>query len=371
MRILIAPDKFKGTLEATAVAEIIAQGLEGHEVREMPIADGGEGTARALCTALGGHWFEVPVTGPLGDPVNAGIAVVQSEEGTLAVIEMSSASGIALLAGQELDPWQASTKGTGELLQAAADTGADRIIIGIGGSATNDGGAGMAEALGFRFLDADGVEIEDIPAGLTEVESLFPDLAVLLPEVVVACDVTNPLLGENGATRIYGPQKGVKEEDFERFELRLQRFAEAVAAEKGIDARDVPGAGAAGGLGFGLLSFCEAQLRPGFDLVAEILGIEEAVQWADVVITGEGSLDAQSLMGKGPGGIAKMAQEAGKKVAAFCGCSDNAAGLDKLFENVFPLVDGEVTAEQAMADPAQHLKNKVAQARPIIDQWAQ
>jgi glycerate kinase len=371
MRILIAPDKFKGTLSGPEAAAAIAAALEGHELTILPVADGGEGTARAIGDSLGGRWIEVEVSGPLGAPVVAGFSLVVDESGGgLAVMEMSQASGLALLDDGELDPWAASTRGTGELLLAARECGVDRILIGIGGSATNDGGAGMAAALGFRFLDADGEEIDEIPERCGEAVDVVPDLALDLPEITVACDVTNPLLGQNGATRIYGPQKGVTQADFERHEERLSKFADAVVTGFGRDVREEPGAGAAGGLGFGLMSFCDAELHSGFEVVADALGLAEAVAAADLVITGEGALDAQSLMGKAPAGVAALAREAGVPVVAFCGICEDEEALWEYFDGVFPMVDGEVDSSFSMAHPAQVLQNKVAQCRPMLEKWA-
>lgn len=370
MKILIAPDKFKGTLSGAEAARAIARGLEGHELTLLPVADGGEGTAAALGTALGGRWIEVEVTGPLGAPVSAGFSLVADESGGggLAVMEMSSASGLALLDGVELDPWAATTRGTGELILAARDAEVDRILIGIGGSATNDGGAGMAAALGFRFLDAGGEEIDEIPERCGEAVDIVPDLALDLPAITVACDVVNPLLGKNGAIRTYGRQKGVSEAEIARHEERLTRFAAAVVEEVGADYREVPGAGAAGGLGFGLMSFCEAQLQPGFELVAEALGLAAAIAAADLVITGEGALDAQSLLGKAPAGVAAMARAAGVPVVAFCGVLEDAEALRGRFDAILPLVDGEVGLAEAMAQPARVLQNKVARSLPMLEE---
>jgi len=369
MKILIAPDKFKGTLSGAEAASAIARGLGGHELTLLPVADGGEGTAEVLGAALGGRWIDVEVTGPLGAPVRAGFSLVAdaSGGGGLAVMEMSSASGLALLDGVALDPWAASTRGTGELILAARDAQVDRILIGIGGSATNDGGAGMAAALGFRFLDATGEDIDEVPERCGEVADIVPDLALDLPEITVACDVVNPLLGQNGATRVYGPQKGVGERDMARHEERMSCFAAVVAAEVGEDYREAPGAGAAGGLGFGLMSFCDAELRPGFDLVAEALGLAAAIAAADLVITGEGALDAQSLQGKAPAGVAAMARAAGVPVVAFCGSCEDSPALRGRFDRVLPLVDGEVGLAAAMARPAEVLQNKVAQSLPMLE----
>jgi glycerate kinase len=285
-------------------------------------------------------------------------------------MEMSSASGLALLDPGERDPWRASTFGTGELLLAARASGVDEVWIGIGGSATNEGGAGVAAALGYRFIDVAGGEVDEIPAGLLDAESMFPDLAVDVPEVTVACDVTNPLLGENGATQIYGAQKGVAAADLERVEARLAHIADLVDAELGTDHRESPGAGAAGGLGFGLMSLCDAHLRPGFALVAEATGLEQAIGSADLVITGEGRLDAGSMMGKAPVSLARMAKDLGKPVVAFCGSVDEQSGAPGEFDGVWALVVEGEDPSAAIASPAEALKNRVAQVLTMLEGWA-
>lgn len=373
MRIVIAPDKFKGTLSASEAGEAMAAALVGHDVRIFPVADGGEGTVQVIADSLGARGVDIEVAGPLGRPVRAGFALAGDESGGggLALLEMSSVSGLQLLTEIERDPWRASTRGTGELLIAARDTGVDSIILGIGGSATNDGGAGLAQALGIRYLNAAGEEIDEIPERLTEVTQIFPDFSLDLPSITVACDVNNPLLGTNGATQIYGAQKGVGKEEMQRHELRMEYFANLVSCELGVDYRDVPGAGAAGGLGFGLMSFCAAELRPGFDLVAEMIGLKPAIDEADLVITGEGKMDEQSLMGKAPGGVAAMARAAGKRVVAFCGRLSDADKLAANFDAVLPVVDEQTTIEMAMEDPAGTLKNKVARCRRVLEQWSQ
>ena len=373
MRIVIAPDKFKGTLSAMEAGEAMAAALEGHDVRVLPVADGGEGTVQVMAESMGARPVAIEVSDPLGRPVQAGFALAgdASGGGGVALMEMSSASGLGLLSEGERDPWRASSRGSGELLVAARDAGVDSIIIGIGGSATNDGGSGLSQALGALYLDAGGGEVEEIPGRLTEATQIFQDLSLDLPSITVACDVNNPLLGSNGATRIYGRQKGVCESELNRHELRMEHWANLVADELGVDHRDVPGAGAAGGLGFGLMSFCGAQLRPGFELVAEIIGLQEAIEDADLVITGEGSIDAQSLMGKAPAGVAAMARTAGKRVVAFCGRLSDAASVAASFDAVFPVADEQTTVEMAMENPAGMLKNKVARCRLMLEEWGQ
>ncbi len=306
MKILVASDKWKGSLEAPEACAVIADGLRAlwpqASITALPIADGGEGTARALHHACGGEWMTRQVTGPLGEPVEAGYALLP---GGAAVIEMAAAAGLALTHGRR-DPWQATTFGVGELLLDAAGRGARKIILGLGGSATNDAGAGLAAALGWRF--------DALPVAsrvVTKPES--PPLAGV--EILAACDVTNPLLGPRGCTRVFGPQKGVRAEDFERFETALA----GVAASFPPALAETPGAGAAGGLGFGLMAFCGAKLVSGFGLVADWLDLETHVAAADLVVTGEGSLDAQTLDGKGPHGVARLARQHGKPVLGLGG----------------------------------------------------
>ena len=373
MRIVIAPDKFKGTLSAKEAGEAMAAALEGHDVKVLPVADGGEGTVQVIAEAMGARPVAIEVSDPLGRPVQAefALAVDAAGGGGSALMEMSSASGLGLLKEEERDPWSASSRGSGELLIAARDAGVDSIIIGIGGSATNDGGSGLSQALGACYLDAGGVEIDEVPARLLEAAQIFQDLSLDLPSITVACDVNNPLLGADGATRIYGAQKGVVQGEGDRHELRMEHFADLVADELGVDYRNVPGAGAAGGLGFGLMSFCGAQLRPGFELVAEIIGLKEVIEDADLVITGEGCIDAQSLMGKAPAGVASMARVAGKRVVAFCGRLNDAGSITESFDAVLPVADGQTTVEMAMKDPAGTLKNKVARCRLMLEEWSQ
>ncbi|MEM9478320.1 MAG: glycerate kinase [Verrucomicrobiota bacterium] len=373
MKILIAPDKFKGSLASDVVASTIAGELEarvpGVKSKVLPIADGGEGTAKILTNALGGRWVPCTVSDALGRDVEAGFGLIATEDETLAVLEMSSASGLAIIPEEDRDPWAASTYGTGQLMTAAMDAGADKIIVGLGGSATNDGGSGMARALGFQFLDAEGTPVEDLPAALDTVTEIVYSLERDLPEIVAACDVDNPLLGERGAIAVFGPQKGVTADQAARFENRLRHLADLVAHDLDTDPRESPGAGAAGGLGFGLIAFGEARLESGFDLVADVLGIEEAIGSADIVITGEGKLDEQTLMGKGPGGIARMAKAAGKPVIGFCGRAAAEDQLASLFDAVFPVSDETLSVEESMARAGELLKIAVAKAADRIQEW--
>lgn len=353
MRILLASDKFKGSLPAPAVAQALRDALAeifpGAEFDTCPIADGGEGTTDAMVGALGGVWAEAAVTDAHGRPLTARFGHVPAER--RAILEMSAASGLALVADLPLNPAAASTSGTGELLVAAHRLGAERILLGIGGSATNDGGLGMALALGHRF-ERRGEPFVPTLATLPEADRLL--LAPpLFAEVLVACDVDNPLLGPRGATRVYGPQKGVR--DFPWFEARLRHLADLAAAATGTDARDTPGAGAAGGLGFGLMAFAGGRLTPGFELVAAQVGLAARVARADLVVTGEGRLDEQSLQGKGPVGVARLARAHGKPIVGVAGAVADSAELRAQFDLLFGIKPAEMPLAEAMARTAELL----------------
>jgi glycerate kinase len=364
MRVLIAPDKFKGSLTAAEAAAALAEGWRQGwpkdkplEIECLPVADGGEGTAEAIHDALAGRWIELAVHDPIGRIVEGRYALIENPGlERLAVLEMSSASGFSLVRGNDRDLLRGNTYGTGELLaHALRNSSAERVIVGIGGSATNDGGIGLAAALGFRFLDADCHSLEPIPRHLPELASIeFPSDRLPAVTINVACDVKNPLLGPRGATRVYGPQKGLRDEaQAAQLELGLARLADVAARTFGRDHRDTPGAGAAGGLGFGLMTFCGAELLPGFELVASQLALEAAVARADLVLTGEGSLDGQTLEGKAPAGVAFMARRLGRPVIAFGGRVQEDARVDlhDCFDEIVALSDVEpdLTPEQQMA----------------------
>ncbi|WP_322974549.1 glycerate kinase [Actinacidiphila epipremni] len=317
-RVLIAADKFKGSLTAVQVAEHVAAGLRavvpGLEITALPVADGGDGTVDAA-VAAGFDRRTVRVTGPLGEPVEAAYAL---RAGT-AVVEMAEASGLRHLPPGVFAPRTATTYGTGELLRAALDAGARTIVLGVGGSATTDGGAGMLSALGARLLDAGGAPVAPGGAALADLASadlggLDPRLAAT--EVVLASDVDNPLLGPTGAAAVYGPQKGADAEDVAVLDAALTRYAEVLGA---MPLAAAPGAGAAGGIGFGALVGLQATFRPGIEVLLDVLGFEDAVAGAALVITGEGSLDPQTLHGKAPIGVARAAAPHGIPVAAVCG----------------------------------------------------
>ena len=350
MRVLIAPDKFKGSMSAGTVARILGERLSeaNFEIHEMPIADGGEGTTEVLCEVLGGKMVEVEVSDAMGNPVSASYAVA----GETAVLEMSAASGLWKIPENDRNPWLASTFGTGEMLRdAISKHAAKRIVIGIGGSATNDGGAGMARALGYRFFDRDLADVTRLPEELDRVGGVRFDGDFTFPTIEVACDVDNPLLGENGATRIYGQQKGIAEADFSGFENRLAALAKLAERDLGRSPllKLQPGAGAAGGLGFGLMAFCDAQLRPGFELIADLIDLEQAIAECDAVITGEGKLDHQTLNGKGPHGLAQMARRSGKPIIAVVGDSDNSPEIASEFDLIIKIRDPELSIAESMA----------------------
>jgi glycerate kinase len=368
VRILIAPDKFKGSLSAPAAAEAMARGVRAvwpdAHLDLAPIADGGEGFAESLAVALGAEWVTAASQDAIGRPIEARFAWVPAER--LAVMEMSEASGLHRLGKNERDPMRADTFGTGMLTAYAIGRGARRILVGLGGSATTDGGVGMARALGYRFFDHDGREFPATPGTLATLARIERPPALRLPEIVAACDVQNPLLGERGAARVYAPQKGASPDAVEFLERALSRLAEISVTSLGCDHRDDPGAGAAGGLGFGLLSFCDATIRPGFDMIAETLHLEERIVAADLVITGEGRIDDQTLDGKGPAGVAVLARKAGKTVIGFGGSVTAAAESAAVFDALIPIADGPLTMEDAMREAASLLERATLRAMKLI-----
>jgi glycerate kinase len=370
VRILVAPDKFRGTLTARQAAEAFAIGWRrlrpDDEVELVPMADGGEGTMDALVDALGGRVLPATVTGPLGDPVHASFGLATARGHGLGVVEMARASGLALLDEARRDPSRATTRGTGELMARAIDAGAERLVVCIGGSATNDGGVGMAVALGGRFLDAAGEPIPDGGAALArlariDLSSMHPALARVA--VSGACDVDNPLTGASGASAVYGPQKGASPDEVVRLDHALAHLAAVVERDLGVALKDEPGAGAAGGLGFGLLAFCGAHLRPGVEVVMDAVGLPERIEAADLVITGEGSLDEQSLRGKAPAGVLEACRLTGVPAAIVCG----RATIDVPGVPVVSLVDrvGEraaiVDARSALMSAAEDLASRAGE----------
>lgn len=354
LKIVLASDSFKGSLTSLEVGEAAERGvhtvLPDAECTIVPVADGGEGTVDAIVSALHGEFVHVRVKGPLGEPVEATYGVC----GDTAVIEMASASGLPLVPADRRNPWITTSFGTGELIRHALERGCRNFLIGIGGSATNDGGVGMLTALGYRFLDKEGNEIG--PGGGETGRIATIEVSRVLPELkkavfTVACDVNNPLTGQNGASRIFGPQKGADLEMVEKLDRALTSFAQVVKEAKGRDFSVLPGAGAAGGLGFAFTAFLDARLEPGIEMVLNAIGFDRHLENATLVITGEGRLDSQTVMGKTPYGVLKHSLNHGVPVIAIGGAVVpeavpvlNEAG----FTSVFPIVAGPVELAEAL-----------------------
>jgi glycerate 2-kinase len=364
VRILIAPDKFKGSLNARQVAENIAKGLQdalpGAKIDIVPMADGGEGSAEAISEARDGSWIKCKAHDPLGREIDVRYAWI--ENGKLAVMEMSEAAGMRRLSQDERDPVRAITFGVGEMILDATNRGANQITIGLGGSATNDGGFGMARALGFRFdyeheLEQDREKGGERVTDLVDLNRIEKPQDLNLPKIIAAVDVQNPLLGENGATQVFGPQKGASKNELNVLERALTRLADVVAEEFDFDYRDTPGAGAAGGLGFGLMSFCRATIQPGFDVVAEAVGLESKMRDVDLVITGEGSLDRQTLEGKTPAGVARLARKLGKKVFAIVGRATSDREVREIFDGVYENARPGMSEKENMKRAAELLRD--------------
>jgi glycerate kinase len=363
MRVVIAPDSFKECLRASEVAEALCAGwLEGMpdaEVIAFPMADGGEGTVDAVVRATGGTLVTRMVSGPLGAPVEAAYGLIQN--GKVAVLEMAAASGLALVPPEKREPCRASTRGTGELILHALEQGVDDIIMGVGGSATNDGGAGMAQALGYRLLNKRGEELGGGGARLVQLDRI--DAAGRHPRldgvnVYVACDVDNPLCGPQGASVVYGPQKGATSEDILILDHALSHFAGVVARDMKVSLSDMPGAGAAGGLAGGLMAFAGAKLENGLDLIATLCGLHQALAGADLVITGEGSLDRQTTFGKTPAGIARLAHAFNVPVIAVGGRVTHEADAlrDHGVDALFSICPGPMSLKEARASAADNLR---------------
>lgn len=358
MQVLIAADKFKDSLTARRVCAAIAAGVRRVQptwmIEECPLTDGGEGFASILTEAAGGDWVECGVTGPRGGRVETGFGVVEAARlpravlrrlgcaggGRLALIEMAAASGLALLRDNERDVWRANTGGTGELMAAAIARGVEGILLGVGGSATHDLGLGALRALGLELRDGAGARVEGAePAEWAKVASVHVEGLKKLPRVWIACDVTNPLLGPRGAATVYAPQKGLRSEALARLEAESARLAGLLCASRGVDGAltEAPGAGAAGGIAFGLMATTGARLVPGFELVSDWLRMEERLEAADLVITGEGRFDDSSLQGKGPGSLVRAACALGKPVHVFSGRVDvRNAGMSVNLHEISP-----------------------------------
>lgn len=326
MKIVLAPDSFKGSLTSIQAASAMERGiknvLKDAQIKKVSIADGGEGTVEAIVSMTRGQYVHTIVEGPLGEKVDAVWGLCTTDKGKTAVIEMAAASGILITPANKRNVRKASTFGTGQLIKAALDTGVQRIIIGIGGSATNDGGAGMAQALGAQFYDKDGKPLNKGGEALSQLHSI--DLRDLDPrlkntEILIASDVKNPLCGPQGCSAVYGPQKGATPQDVEFLDKALENYAAIAKRDVGIDIKNVPGAGAAGGLGAGLMLFANGNMEPGIELVLKIIGFDEIVKDADLVFTGEGFSDSQTANGKAPVGVASIAKKSDIPVICLSG----------------------------------------------------
>ncbi|ARU89411.1 glycerate kinase [Pseudomonas sp. M30-35] len=372
MKVVIAPDSFKESLTAAEVAEAIARGWSAvypqAEISLKPMADGGEGTVDAVLAAAGGERRELQVLGPLGQPVSAHWGLLRDNT---AVIEMAAASGLHWVPRDQRDATVTSSFGTGELIRAALDAGVERIILGLGGSATNDCGAGLMQALGVRFLDADDRELA--PGGaalinLAQIDLSNLDSRVLKVQFDIAADVDNPLVGPRGASAVFGPQKGASPEQVQSLDAALQRMSRIVTSTLGEDFSAIPGVGAAGGLGFAAKAFLKARFRPGVELVAELSGLAAALQGADLAITGEGRLDAQTLHGKTPIGVARLAKAAGVPVVVLAGSlgEDYQRTYTGGIDAAFSLTPGPMNLEQALSNAAAELQ---ARTTDIAQLW--
>jgi glycerate kinase len=368
MRVVIAPDKFKGSLTALQAAQAMARGVAAARpeavVDQVPMADGGEGTVAALVAATGGTLELATVTGPLGEPVAAQFGLLGG--GTTAVIEMSAASGLVLVPSERRNPLGATTLGTGELLLAAIGRGVRRLIVGIGGSATNDGGAGLAQALGFRLLDDEGRELS--PGGgsldrLVQIDQSGKKLDLRSVQIDVACDVANPLCGPFGASAVYGPQKGATPDMVVTLDANLAYFATIIERDLGIAIRDLPGSGAAGGLGGGLVAFAGGRLKQGVDLIIEAVKLRDRLDGADLCLTGEGALDAQSAFGKTAVGVGKLARSLGCPTLALVGSIGPGAEavLEHGIDAYFSICSRPITLGQAIAEAADLLEKATEQ----------
>lgn len=355
MRIVVAPDSYKGSITALEVANAIEKGVlrvfSNAQIQKVPIADGGEGTVAALVMATEGTTVRQSVSGPLGEMVCAEWGILG--DGETAVIEMAAASGVTLLSKEQLNPLITSTFGTGQLIKAALDKGLRRIIVGIGGSATNDGGTGMAKALGVRFFDKAGVELADGGLALRDLDRIdcrLLDTRLKDTEILIACDVDNPLCGPQGASVVYGPQKGASQQMVELLDGALENYARVATAFTGRNIAKLPGSGAAGGLGAGFLFFTDAILRPGVEIVLENTRFSEKVRSADFIITGEGSTDFQTAFGKAPVGVAKEAQKYGVPVVCLSGNlgKDYENVLDQGIHGLMSIAPGPISTQDSM-----------------------
>ncbi len=372
MKIVISPDSFKGSNSSIRVATLIEAGVRkvypNAEIVKIPIADGGEGTVEAAVLGGKGEYRELEVTGPLGEKLTARYGILPGQgtkEGKSAVIEMAAASGLPLVPESKRNPLFATTYGTGELIRAALDEGCREILIGIGGSATNDAGVGMAQALGWSFKDKAGKEVGFGGKELSKIaviDNSKVDSRLEQCKVTVACDVTNPLFGKTGAAHVYGPQKGATPEIVEELDQNLKFFAKIVESQLGKDISQEPGSGAAGGLGAGLMIFCGAELKSGIDAMLDIVRFEDHLESTDLVITGEGAIDGQTTYGKVPVGIAKRTQAYNVPVLAIVG--EIGAGAEAVYDHGIHGIMSTVNKAMTLADA-------MAQADPLLEEAAE
>ena len=353
-KIVIASDSFKGSISAAEVAacgeRAVHRLFPDCEVVQLPVADGGEGTVETLTAALGGQSVATVVHDPLERLITAQYGLITKEK--TAIIEMATASGLPLLQPEERNPWLTSTYGTGELIRDALERGCRKFLIAIGGSATNDGGMGLLQALGFRFLDAEGQELPGCGGSLLRIEQIDTSgalTALTECQFTVACDVTNPFYGREGAAYVFAPQKGADAEMVEALDLGLRHFAQLIQTTQGIAIDQLPGAGAAGGLGGGLVAFLQARLRPGIEMVLDALQFDTQIAGADLIFTGEGKLDAQTCMGKTPFGVLRRAQQQGIPVVALGGAVEASEALNRCgFLAVLPILPYPTSLAKAM-----------------------
>lgn len=362
MKIVLAPDSFKESMTAKEVCQEIEKGLKkilkNIECISVPMADGGEGTTQSLVDATNGEFFTIDVTGPLGDIVKARFGILGDKK--TAIIEMAQASGLELVPREKRNPMITTTYGTGELIKKALEKGVSTILIGIGGSATNDGGAGMFQALGGKLLDKNGNDIGFGGGELSKLDRIDIsnlDSRIKDVEIIVACDVQNPLTGKNGASHIFGKQKGANEEEREILDKNLKNFAEIIRKDIGKDVENIAGAGAAGGLGAGLMAFLSAKLKKGVEIVIEYSELEKKIQGADLVITGEGSIDGQTRFGKTPYGVAKTAQKYDIPVIALAG--NIGKDIETLYEHGFTAILPILTKVESLDEAIKNGKNNV------------
>lgn len=365
MKFILAPDSFKGGMTAKEAADAMKNGLKkiypDAVFEEVPMADGGEGTVQSLVDATHGHFVEKQVTGPLGTPVQARYGILGDQQ--TAVIETASASGIQFVNNQTHNPLIATTYGTGELMLDAMTHGIKQIILGIGGSATNDGGAGMAQALGVHLLDENNREL-DFGGGqldrLNRIDISQIDPTVKTTKIMIASDVTNPLVGSTGASAVFGPQKGATPEMVKTLDTNLQHYAEIIKRDLHLDLAHYPGAGAAGGLGAGLLAFTDSEMQRGIDIVIEYSHLKQRAQNADFVFTGEGGIDFQTKFGKTPYGVAKATKTVAPNAPVIVLAGNVGAGIDSLYDKtaidaIFPITPGVITLDKAIAEGPQNL----------------